>query len=183
MSPTKLLLITLSEYGQSNTFLALLQELQTRQNVDVHFVSYSELQKRVQNVARKSDNPDAVSTTFHALSGATYKEIYTRDVDLSTKKYPDFVHPPTSKSLEVLHEMIYPINLWTEKEFIGTMNQVRGLIDKIEPDLILVDFMFMPAREACRLSGRKFIVNSPIQVLDFVRPLQPRLKWIWHYPA
>ena len=182
MSRTKLLLITLSEYGQANTMLAFLQELQTRQleNIDVHVASYPELQKRVQKVVatQKPDTQNGVHTTFHPLSGSTYTEMYTRVNPTS-----NFAHLPTSKSLQALRKILSFMTLWSAEQYIDAMNQVGSLIDKVSPDLIVVDIIFMPAREACRLSGRKWIINNPTQALDVLRTSQPWLKWIWHYPA
>ena len=185
MSRTKLLLVTLSEHGQANTFLALLQELQSRQNIDIHIASYSELNKRIQKVVatRKLDIPNGVNTIFHALSGSTYKETYTRDVDPSAFDFTNFPHPPTSRSLQAFGKMSSLVTLWSAEQFIDTMNQVKSLINEVSPDLIVVDFLFMPAREACRLSGRKWIISNPTQALDILKTSQPWLKWIWHYPA
>ena len=185
MSRTKLLLVTLSEHGQANTFLALLQELRTRRNIDVHVASYPELQKRVQEVVatQKLDIPNSVNTIFHALPGSTYKEIYTRDVDPSVSNFINFAHPPTSRSLQIYSNISTLVSIWSAEQFIDILNQVKSLIDEVSPDLIVVDFLFMPAREACRLSGRRWIISNPTQALEILKSSQPWLKWIWHYPA
>lgn len=173
----KILLFTLSEHGQTNPILAIMEELLLRGGHEVHVVSYVEVEKRVEDIAA----PLSSRPTFHCLTGPRYFELYDKKMGNTDESDPS--HLPTSRDLRVVGTIPQVLSLWDDATFLNQMDQARKLIDIIAPEMILVDFLFFPAREACRLSGRKWLISSGVQTLDITRMAQPKLKWLWHYPA
>ena len=173
--PMKILLLTLSEYGQANSILALATELGQRSDLDVHVGTFAPLEKRVNSIRSRSKSP----VTFHTLRGSTYGEAAVKK-GLNAITFP---HPPSNKSNKALH-MIGPVLVpWTDEEYLRLIQEVEQIVNSLEADTVVIDTLFSPAVDACRLSGRRYMLSSPNQTLDLVRMSQPRLRGFWYYPA
>ena len=171
----KVLLLTLSEYGQANSILALATELGQRSDLDVHVGTFAPLEKRVNSIRSRSRS----LVTFHALRGSTHFEA-ARKEGFNEITFP---HPPSNKSNKALH-MIGPMLVpWTNEEYLRLVQEVEQIVNSLEADTVVIDTLFLPAVDACRLSGRRYVLSSPNQSLDLVRRYQPRLRGLWHYPA
>ena len=171
----KVLLLTLSERGQANSILALTTELGRRSDLDIHVGSFSLLEKRVDSIHAQSRSP----VTFHTIHGSSY-------TDASSKAglgWVALVHPPSNKSnkpLDIFGTALVP---WNDEEYWHLVQEIERIIDSLDADVVVIDILFSPAVDACRLSGRRYILNCPNQSLDLVRLSQPNLRGIWYYPA
>ena len=91
---TAILFITNSESGQADTILALVAELLSRPNAEVHVVSFAALEKRVSTLRDNISSQPSSSLTFHTI----------QDVDMNTSprqrgiKDEDLIYSPTTKS-------------------------------------------------------------------------------------
>lgn len=107
---TAVLFITNSESGQANTILALVAELLSRPDTDVHVASFSALEKRVAALRDNSLSPPTSSSlTFHAIHGldmnTALRQRGIRDEDL--------IHPPTTKSYKAYDIASAIVTAWS----------------------------------------------------------------------
>ena len=75
---------------------------------------------------------------------------------------------------------------WRPEEFMQIYRDCELILDKVQPDLAVVDPLFSPGLTLCqdhqRQSGLKWTVLAPNTIKDFAVPLQPRLAMLWKYP-
>ena len=171
----KILLLTLSEYGQANSILALTTELSQRSDLDIHVGSFAPLEKRVDSIRSRSESP----VTFHTIRGTSYTEAtHKKGADATT-----FTHPPSNKSNKHLHLLTTLLVPWDNEEYVGIVREVERLINSVDANAVVIDTLFTPAIDACRVAGRRYLLSSPNQALDLVRFSQPKLRGYWYYPA
>ena len=171
----KILLLTLSEYGQANSILALTTELNQRSDLDVHVGSFAPLEKRVDSIRSRSGS----TVAFHTIRATSFGEA-------ALKKGADataITHPPSNKSNKLLHLLTTLLVPWDNEEYLGVVREVEQLINSLEADAVVIDTLFTPAIDACRVAGRRYLLSSPNQTLDLVRFSQPKLRGFWYYPA
>jgi len=171
----KVLLLTLSEYGQANSILALATELGRRSDSDVHVGSFAPLEKRVGAIRSRLGSP----VTFHAIRATSYAEAVFRH-DLNATTLP---HPPSNRSNKALDLLTTVIVPWTNEEYLCLVQAIEPIINSLDADAVIIDTLFSAAIDACRLSGRRYLLSSPNQTLDIVRMTQPKLRTFWYYPA
>ena len=105
---TTVLFVTNSESGQANIILALVAELLSRPNTEIHVASFVALEKRV---AALHDNvqPSSSTLTFHTIHG----------VDMNTAlrqrgiRDEDLVHLPTTKSYKAYDIASAIVTAWS----------------------------------------------------------------------
>lgn len=95
MAHSTILFITNSESGQANTILALVAELLSRPDTEVHIASFAALEKCATALRdRILSQPSSSSLTFHTIHGmdmnTALRQRGIRDEDL--------IHSPTTKS-------------------------------------------------------------------------------------
>ena len=106
----RILFITNSESGQANTTLALVAELLSRPDTEVHVASFSALEKRVAALRDSAFSwPSSSSLTFHAIHG----------VDMNTAlrqrgiRDEDLIHSPTTKSYKAYDIASAIVTAWS----------------------------------------------------------------------
>ena len=171
----KVLLLTLPEYGQANSLLALATELGRRSDLDVHVGSFAPLEKRVGSIRSRLGSP----VTFHTIRATSYAEAVFRH-DLNATTVP---HPPSNRSNKQLHFVTTALVPWTNEEYRCLAQEIEQIINSLDADAVIIDTLFSAAIDACRLSGRRYLLSSPNQTLDLVRMSQPKLRALWYYPA
>jgi hypothetical protein len=107
---TVILFVTNSESGQANTILALVAELLSRPDTDVHVASFVALEKRVAALRDGVlSSPPSSSLTFHTIHG----------VDMNTAlrqrgiRDEDLVHSPTTKSYKAYDIASAIVTAWS----------------------------------------------------------------------
>ena len=171
----KILLLTLSEYGQANTILALATELGHRTDLDIHVGSFAELEKRVDSIRSRSGSP----VTFHTIHATSLAQAAAE----KGASPGEVVHPPSNKSNKVLHLLNTVLMPWDNEEYLRIVQEVEQLVNSLGADAVVIDTLFAPAIDGCRLAGRRYLLNTPTQTLDMVRMSQPKLRGFWYYPA
>ncbi|TFK37243.1 hypothetical protein BDQ12DRAFT_653145 [Crucibulum laeve] len=168
------LLMTNSEYGQANTFIALAHALAIQPNVNVHFASFIDAESRVIGL---KDALQATGTlgagsmiTFHNVDGPSVKM-----VAVDSLKSWSIDHPPgfwgALKSYSVVTTHIFS---WTPEQYMMGVNSAIRIIEDIDPAAIVIDTAFSQGIDGCRKSGRKYIAAGPMSLKDTVLTLQPR---------
>ncbi|KAK3294448.1 uncharacterized protein B0H64DRAFT_418347 [Chaetomium fimeti] len=186
-APKRVLLLTNSEHGQANVFLATSYALLTLEDEDVkvHFASFQPIQSFVSATSdhAQQDKPGARPIVFHTIDGVdmvsawTRPEIAAEQEALKNRSIIPLVHD-IRRTLMVL-KVTLP---WTGPEFVQIMQSVISIVDDVQPDVIAVDPCFSPALTALRHSKAKFTVLSPNTIKDFAIPYQPNAEALWKYP-
>ena len=107
---TAILFVTNSESGQANTILALIAELLSRPDVEVHVASFTALEKRVTALRDHIlSQPSSSSLTFHTIDG----------VDMNTAlrqrgiRDEDLIHSPTTESYKAYDTASAIVTAWS----------------------------------------------------------------------
>lgn len=188
-APKRVLLLTNSEHGQANVYLATSYALLTLpdEDVEVHFASFPPIQKFVTATSQHAERDSQARRPifFHAIDGLDMVSAWSR---------PEIVAERESLKNNVnVFQLIYAIRRmmlllkvtlpWTGPEFVQIMASVVDIVHEVQPDVIAVDPAFSPALTALRHIGTNFIVLSPNTIKDFAMPSQPNGEALWKYPC
>ena len=205
------LFITTADAGQSNSIFALVLELLTHSNVDVHVASFPVSRKRAEELlgsARvvKTKRPDS-SFTFQEIDGLSVQEA-AQSKGMSMNNFP---YPPLARTHdEGLRKIITMTSCWNGRgttrhfwlssppiqiecpsltemgsfflEYVRMVDSCKDIISVVDPGIIIVDMFFSAAFDACLSLNRRYIVNCPMASLDVAKYLQPMWKVFFYYP-
>ena len=180
---TKVLLMTNSEHGQSNIFLALLHELLHRESVEVHLCSYAPLQSRFDEMLSKyapTFPADYKSRAkFHTMRGPSMIEVSSRGG--SGGPLP---HKPTvAGCIDFFKALDGDVWGWTKEEFLEGYKSGKEIIESIKPDITVIDQYFIQARDAAVTTGIKYCLIESMSLFRVVGKMQKNHAWLWKYPA
>jgi hypothetical protein len=178
----RVLLMTSSEYGQANPFLAITYELLLRPDIDVHLASFSPLGSRVSDLQEwtsQVSKASGSSLTFHLIAGDSMLQSLSR-----TKTMQSFAHPPGMKGAIGFYESLPDfVVAWSGEEYIQCVDNCVEIIESVNPEVIVAEIAFSQAREACNSMSREYMVLSPNAALEYFSASQPWLASFWKYPA
>jgi len=189
MAPKRILLVTNSEHGQANVFLAVAYALLTLpdQNVEVHFASFPSIQPSVQSTSELAQrhNPRARPIVFHTISGPAMVTAWSRP-SLAAER-ASLASVNTVLLIYAIRRMAYLLKVllpWTGAEFYEIFTSVISIHDDlVKPSLTAVDPAFSPALTALRHLQAPFLILSPNTIKDFSLPAQPGAEALWKYPC
>ena len=175
----RVLLLTNSEYGQVNTFIALTYALAVLPNVHVHFGSFADCAARI---LKLRDTLTAHGTLgagsaiiFHDIGGPSMKQA-------SQFQVGTFVHPPgffgAIKSYHVLSEKV--LN-WNGEQYMAGVDGCVRIINEVDPHAIAVDNLLNQGYDACIKLGHKHLATGPLSLKDICVLEQSR--FILNYPV
>src|SRR6266404_5063328 len=147
----KILLLTLSEYGQANSILALATELGRRSDLGIHIGSFASLEKRGDSNRSHSGS----SVTFHVILATSYAHAALRE----GARAATITHPPSNKSNKSLHLITTILVPWDNEEYLRIVQEVEQLVNSLDADAIVIDTLFVPAIDGCRLAGRRYLLS------------------------
>lgn len=186
--PTRILLLTNSEHGQANVFLATAHALLTLpdQNdvVEVHFASFPVIAKSVASTSSYalSRSPSSLPITFHPIKGLPMLQAWSRpefEAEKDGSRHAQGLRTAWRK-MRILLRVTLP---WTGPEFLEIFDSVSQIIAEINPHVVAVDPAFAPGLTAVRHLGVRYVVLSPNTIKDFAMPFQPNLEAFWKYPC
>jgi hypothetical protein len=61
-------------------------------------------------------------------------------------------------------------------------DSIKGVIEELDPGVIVVDMLMTPGFDACYALNREFVMSTPNTLGDVAKQDQPWLKGYWHYP-
>ncbi|KAK3318771.1 hypothetical protein B0H66DRAFT_622909 [Apodospora peruviana] len=194
----RVLLLTNSEHGQANVYLATSYALLTLpdEDVDVHFASFAPIHKFVvatsQHAERDRPSSRSGGIIFHTISGLDMVSAWERPEVLAEQESIAKVEATAqwwsvlSLTSCAIRRMILLLRVtlpWTGPEFVQIFWSVIEIVRDVQPDIIAVDPAFSPALTALRHINAKFIILSPNTIKDFAMPLQPNAEALWKYPC
>lgn len=189
MAPKKILLLTNSEFGEANIYLATCHALiQADPTVEIHFASFNAVKNLVSTVNEYAHRtaPQAQPVVFHEIQGLPMTEALLRESPDSSRG----VYLPASFGLtpgfwntpKALVDMNRLIMAWSGPQLVGVYLSVVKIIREVQPDITAVDSVFSAGTTACRNLSLRYVVLSPNTIKDFAVGLQPRGAIFWKYP-
>ncbi|KAH7630574.1 hypothetical protein B0T09DRAFT_398181 [Sordaria sp. MPI-SDFR-AT-0083] len=194
-APKRVLLLTNSEHGQANVFLAAGYALLTLpdEDVEVHFASFTPIQKCVLSTYEhaKRNKPLARSIIFHAIPGIDMVSAWLRPEIAADRVNINNTRIGLVRAIRRMRLLLRVTLPWLGPEFIGIFWAIIEIIINVHPSIVAVDPAFSPALTALRYlnhSNRspnmiKFIILSPNTIKDFAMPFQPDAQALWKYPC
>ncbi|KAK2051474.1 family 1 glycosyltransferase [Colletotrichum caudatum] len=181
----KILMLTNSENGQANVFLATSQALRDLDpDVDIHFASFNAIKSAVVTTSAEASplNKKPSPIKFHEIDGMSSYNAWIKNPNINFRRLlttrPGFWTTP--QTLSILSRALMP---WTGPQLLQNLDEVCRIIKEVQPDLAIVDNLFTPGLTAARHLGIKYMVLSPNTLKDFVAPLQPWAAFLWKYPC
>ncbi|KAF6802332.1 udp-glucoronosyl and udp-glucosyl transferase family protein [Colletotrichum musicola] len=181
----KILMLTNSEYGQANVFLATARSmLETDPTVEIHIASFKAIKPAVTETAAAiaHDNPHATPIQFHEIDGMSSLEAWFENPDVGVSRLlemaPTLCTRPTILSILSRASMPY-----TGTQLVRNCREVRRIVEEVRPDLAVVDNLFTPGLTVVRQMGVRFVILSPNTLKEFAAPLQPWAAFLWKYPC
>lgn len=126
-STSKVLFLTLSEYGQSSTILAIASELLNRPDeAEIHIGSFPGLQKRIDTIEGPARSQAPIQ--FHRIEGITHLDAMIR-AGVTEEKIR---HPPLTRSSLPWQNIMALLTPWTKSEYKAST--VPETVSKGSPD-------------------------------------------------
>jgi hypothetical protein len=184
----KLLFLTNREHGAANVHLAVSYEILTQYpDVEVHFASFPGLQRHVQAISSQASKlfpvpAGASPIIFHGLPGSSITE--TVAARFKTTFHEAMTHPPGIAGAIQSYKRVGTFAAsWPGEEHLTIYAAIAGVIQEVNPALVILDPVFIPGVEACRNLKVKHIMLSPNSMKDVLVQQQPRGQIFWKYPA
>ncbi|GJN76658.1 hypothetical protein PLIIFM63780_000144 [Purpureocillium lilacinum] len=178
----KVLMLTNSELGQANVFLAVAHELlQLSAQVQVDICSFAPLSGQVSSISQ----PNILTrgdprVNFIQLSGPSWKEALFGRPEHQFQELCDI--RPTVWNVGKAAKLTRIACPWAPDEACGLVKQLEQIITDTKPDLIVVDNAFPPAVTICYKLKPNWIVLSPNTYKEFALAKQPNQQYYWKYP-
>jgi hypothetical protein len=122
--------------------------------------------------------------TFHPIKGISQFEASFRPevgVQEAYNLTPGLIN--SARNILIIPGIMMP---WGPDEFMEIYRNCELILDKVQPDIAVVDPLFSPGLTLCWdhqcRRGLKWTVLAPNTIKDFAIPLQPRLAMLWKYP-
>ncbi|UNI13378.1 hypothetical protein JDV02_000127 [Purpureocillium takamizusanense] len=178
----KVLMLTNSELGQANVFLAVAHELlQLDSRVQVDICSFAPLANHVSSITQPgTGNGGNGRVSFIQLSGPSWKEALFGRPDHQFQELCDI--RPTVWNVAKATKLTRIGCPWTPEEACDTVKQLEQIITDTKPDLIVVDNAFPPAVTICYKLKPNWVVLSPNTYKEFALAKQPNQQYYWKYP-
>ncbi|KAI3321746.1 glycosyltransferase family 1 protein [Xylariaceae sp. AK1471] len=173
------LFLTNSELGLSNVLVATADALlQQHPQVQVHFASFPLMGPRLGWISEKRRS--ARSIVFHELPDLSFLTAMGK-VGLTLT---DIIHPPGLAGVSTIcRDMPFYVSPWSGEDHITLFQEAIGIIDEVDPALVVLDTFLRPAIDATRNRSRLHAFISPLTPLEIFPLEQPHGSWLWKYPV
>jgi hypothetical protein len=170
------------QHGLSNVHVATASALlENYPDIEVHFASFPRLKaklERIKQLAQKTNSEAHI--VFHRLQGPSLFDAHRN----AGRTVMDFPHPPGISGIShFCKELQFLICPWSAEEHFSIYNELKTVIDKVDPGVVVLDTIFIPAIEATHETNRRYAVITRNQVIDNFITVQPYGSILWKYPA
>ncbi|KAG5665551.1 hypothetical protein KAF25_009676 [Fusarium avenaceum] len=170
------------QHGLSNVHVATASALlKNYPDTEIHFASFPRLRAKLERIAQfaQKTNPEA-HIVFHQLQGPSMFDAHRN----AGRTVMGFLHPPGISGIShFCKELQFLICPWSAEEHFSIYNELKTVIDEVDPAVVVLDTVFIPAVEATREKNRQYAVITPNQVIDNFITVQPYGSIFWKYPA
>ncbi|KID89640.1 UDP-glucoronosyl and UDP-glucosyl transferase family protein [Metarhizium guizhouense ARSEF 977] len=180
--PKRMLMLTNSELGQANVFLAATHELlQLDPNVTIYICSFAPLAQPVSSIRALDKTGTADSRLrFIELPGPSWKEALFGRPEHQFQELCAI--RPTVWNVSKAAKLTRIACPWTTDELCSLVTRLESIIHDVDPHLTVVDNLFTPAVTVCYKLKPKWVVLSPNTYKEFALAAQPRRQYYWKYP-
>jgi hypothetical protein len=186
------LFISNGEYGQTTVVLALVHEMLLHGNFEVHWASYLPAFQRLQGfvnthwdrdsapVVRKFEDhlnvPSKSDVVFYTLPG---NPMVLGRTDLRTLSHS----PGLTGALESFPMLMNILFAHTGEEYVEGVDSCIAAINRVQPDLVIVDTAFSIGQDACLKLNQRHAILSPVSYAFTCMSIQGKGAMFWKYPA
>ncbi|KAJ5153391.1 uncharacterized protein N7482_009869 [Penicillium canariense] len=175
-STRSILFLTNNELGQCNVAFAVAEEFLRRGEFTVHIGSYSPLAGLVEDLNKRVDCGRSVE--FHEILGPSMTDLAVRsNVGLL------FHRPGVKGATQGFQKVATAIRNWRPSEYHIAYQSCLAMIDKVRPDIVVVDPILHVGLDACRTAKARVVVLWPVPLKDVVITIQPKAGIFWKYPV
>lgn len=179
------LFVVLPHHGLSNVHLATADALLERHpGIQLEFAAFPKLESKVQRISSwgQTKNQEAKPIGFHAIPGRAYEDVVCEAAQVCDTE--GAVHQTGLEGFSRFEE-VFPVytSPWPAREHLEMYQHIRGIIDEIDPAVVVLDTLFAPAIDATRESNRLHTFITPNTLVDNFAGDQPRLGFFWKYPV
>ncbi|KAI1376968.1 hypothetical protein F4677DRAFT_454144 [Hypoxylon crocopeplum] len=171
------------EFGLSNVYVATAYALLERHpEVHVHFASFTPMGPRLERISGHSrlKTPSARDIVFHELPEGLS---FLNALGTSGRTLDDMIHPPGRAGIStVCRDMTFYVAPWSGEDHLTLYQKLTGIIDEVDPALVVLDVFFRPAIDAARKQNRLHAFLTPNALVDTFPLEQPYGGWLWKYP-
>ncbi|ATY63705.1 UDP-glucoronosyl and UDP-glucosyl [Cordyceps militaris] len=181
-APKKILMLTNSEHGQANVFLATAHEiLQIDDTAQIYICSFPALEQSVDDIRTlHGDRSADARLNFVKLSGPSWKTALFGRTEHQFQELNDI--RPTIWNVAKAAKLTRIACPWTSEELCGLVKEIEKVMGDLQPDLIVVDNLFTPAVTICYKLKPNWMVLSPNTYKEFALAKQPDQQYYWKYP-
>ncbi|OAA51151.1 hypothetical protein BBO_01098 [Beauveria brongniartii RCEF 3172] len=178
----KILMLTNSEHGQANVFLATAHELlQLDQTAKVYICSFPALGPSVDSIRElNNEKPAGSRLEFISLAGPSWKDALFGRPEHQFQELNDI--RPTVWNVAKAAKLTRIACPWTAEELCSLVKEIEKIIENVNPDLTVVDNLFTPAVTICYKLKPQWMVLSPNTYKEFALAKQPNQQYYWKYP-
>lgn len=186
-APKKILFLCNSDFGQANVILATSYALlATCASMELHIGSQHNMKPEVEATIRLVNETllPAVphNIHFHGMDGLSHFQSMTMPetgiVEAFNLPLPNFYN--AAVFMRRFPQASIP---WDPAEVVDMYAQNVAIIEKVSPDLIVVDPLCIPALTAAHQLKTNWTVLAPNTIKDFTAMQQPKGAGLWKYPV
>lgn len=179
-----ILLLSCSEHGQANVFLATAHELIHRHsNLSLHYGTFPDLKRAVDETSsyavRTAPHQHAKPIVFHALSGPTQFDAMIRHSNIG-----NFIAQPPRRDRpsDAVQTLIATFNSWDGPEYVEVYRSISAVVTEVKPDVVVIDTNLPPALAYCQQEGVNFVILTPNTLKEALGSVQPAWDVFTKYP-
>lgn len=183
------LFIVLSHHGLSNVHLATADALLERHpDIKLEFAAFSDLRGKVDRISSWGErrNTSAKPIGFHPIPGLHYDDAMTVRLGKNTGVV-DVESIVTPRGLagivKLTRDFAFYMAPWPAEEHLKIYQNVRDIIDELDPAVVVLDTLFTPAMDATRQGNRLHAIITPNTLIDNFPAQQPWGAMFWKYPS
>lgn len=184
------LFIVLPHHGLSNVHLATADALLERHpDIKLEFASFPELKGKVDRIASwgQGKNSAAKPIGFHSIPGRTYTDIIAAGLETSKGEIDAMEFVMTVRGVAGITKLVKDFSTyvapWPADEHLEIYQHVKGIIDELDPAVVVLDTLFSPALDAAREGNRLHAIITPNTLIDNFAGEQPWGGMLWKYPV
>jgi hypothetical protein len=174
------LFLTDSHAGNSNVHVAASHALLLEfPDLEIHFASFPKLEKAITATSKFAvqQKPSTAPIIFHPLEGKTFTEAVGYSIE-------DAIQRPGLGGIERLCSNMQRFLMpWTASDYVALYEHIMGVLDEVDPIVVITDSLLSPALDATRAQGRNHVTLSPNSLKDNFASMQPWGSMFWKYPA
>ncbi|RYO89216.1 hypothetical protein DL764_008613 [Monosporascus ibericus] len=136
--------------------------------------------KRISLHGRRK-TPSARDVVFRELPGHLS---FINAMATTGRTLTSIMHPPGLAGIStVCKDMSFYVSPWSGEDHVTLYEELTGVIDEVDPALVVLDVFFRPAIDATRKQNRLHAFITPNTVIESFPHEQPYLGWLWKYPV